>query len=99
MSINIYRKEASATAEGWAMGPREVELAAIGTFFIREPRGESDLILPMLPTFADAGELGDLVHWWAQHDDHRRKAADAARAAVQERTFEANATHLLARLQ
>lgn len=93
-SINIYRKEASATAAGWAMGPREVELAACGTFFVREPRGESDDVLHMLPTFEPDG-LTDVVRWWLDHDDARDAATMAARAAIADRTFDANAKRLL----
>ena len=56
IGANLYRKEHSeaANAQGWAMGPREVEMAACGLFFLREPRGEGDEIFPMLPTFTDS---------------------------------------------
>ena len=97
LSANLYRKEAhrDATADGWAMGPREVELAATGTFFLRESRPESDEILPMLPTFDGPEDFGDKVRWWASHDDARRDAANRARAAVSDRTFQRHATDLL----
>src|SRR6185369_3003862 len=32
-SLNLYRKEGESSA-GWALGPREVELAATGVFFL-----------------------------------------------------------------
>lgn len=97
VSANLYRREAMAPdlSHGWACGPREIELAASGTFFLREPRGESDELFPSLPTFTDPGELGDLVRWWASHDSEREEAAVKARLAVQDRTFEANARRLL----
>lgn len=98
-SVNVYRKEASADADGWAMGPREVELAACGTFFFREQRAEGDQLLPMLPTFGTAAELTELVQWWLAHDDAREAAARQAREAIADRTFATNARHLLARLQ
>jgi hypothetical protein len=98
-SLNLYRKEASATADGWAMGPREVELAATNTFFVREPRGESDEVLHMLPTFRSAGELREVLCWWLGHDKQREAAAASARSAIAERTFVANATQLLTALQ
>jgi spore maturation protein CgeB len=94
-SANLYRKEASHNADGWAMGPREVELAACGTFFLREPRPESDEILPMLPTFTTPDDFGTQLRWWLANDDARLEAADAARAAVAPRTFDQNAARLL----
>jgi spore maturation protein CgeB len=97
VSANLYRKEAMASedVEGWAVGPREVELAATGTFFLREPRGEGDQLFPFLPTFETPDEFGKLVRWWAEHDDDRHAAAERARQAVQDRTFHANAERLL----
>lgn len=97
VSANLYRKEAMAPdlVDGWAVGPREVELAATGTFFLREPRGEGDGLFPMLPTFTGPAEFGDLVRWWASHDESRREAATKARQAVADRTFAANAARLL----
>ena len=86
---NLYRKEHSdgGHADGWAMGPREVELAACGSFFLREPRGEGDALLPSLPTFTEPGEFGELLRWWLRHPELRQAAAAAARMAVADRTF------------
>lgn len=97
VSANLYRKEAMSDdrVAGWSVGPREVELAASGTFFLREQRGESDALFPMLPTFSGPDEFGDLVRWWAAHDGLRTAAALEARAAVVDRTFAANAARLL----
>ena len=36
-----------------------MELAATGTYFLREPRGEGDEILHMLPTFDGPAEFED----------------------------------------
>jgi spore maturation protein CgeB len=96
-SVNLYRVEAqrSGLAQGWAMGPREVELAATGTFFLRDSRPESDLVLPMLPTFTDPDDFGNKLRWWLAHDTERREAAEMARAAVADRTFDNNARRLL----
>jgi spore maturation protein CgeB len=94
-SVNLYRKEATHSADGWAMGPREVELAATGTFFLREPRPESDELLSMLPTFTDPGDFEDQLRWWLDHDDARIEASRLARLAVADRTFDANAARLL----
>lgn len=94
-SFNLYRREASATADGWAMGPREVELAACGTFFLRDPRGESDDILSMLPTFHGPDDFGEKLRWWLAHDDLRTEAALKAQAAVHDRTFDKSAARLL----
>jgi hypothetical protein len=97
IGANLYRKEHSedAHANGWAIGPREVELAACGSFFLREPRAEGDALFPQLPTFTEPGEFGDLVRWWLARPDLRETAADAARAAVVDRTFKNTAARLL----
>lgn len=97
VSANLYRQEATeeSTADGIAMGPREVELAACGTFFLRDPRPEGDDLFPMLPTFTGPGEFSDLLAWWLAHDDERNTAAAAARASVADRTFQATTANLL----
>lgn len=99
-SLNLYRKEASeqATADGWACGPREIELAATGTFFLREARGESDDLFPMLPTITGPGEVRELLDWWLAHDSARLRAADEARQAIADRTFTNHAKGILSRL-
>lgn len=99
MSWNTYRKEAEAPelADGWAMGPREVELAACGTFFARESRGEGDELFPMLPILTDPGELGDVLRWSIDHPDARADAALKAREAVADRSFDRTAAELLRR--
>lgn len=100
--INFYRREGEAAhkGEGWSMGPREVEMAACGLFFIRDPRGESDEVfggdkglgLPdVLPTFKDAGEASELIKWWVAHDELRAKWAGLAYDRIQDRTFDAAA--------
>jgi hypothetical protein len=95
--INFYRREAEDThqGEGWAMGPREVEMAAAGLFFLRDPRPEGDEVFPMLPRFTGPEDASDQLRWWLARDRQREDAAAAARAAVADRTFEANATRLL----
>lgn len=97
-SANLYRKEASESADGWAMGPREVELAACGTFFLREPRPEGDDLFPMLPTFDGPDDFGDQLRWWLAHDSARDDAARRARLAVADRTFTNHAAQLLQRV-
>jgi spore maturation protein CgeB len=97
--INFYRREGEDThlGEGWAMGPREVEMAACGLFFVRDPRGESDDVfggnkamgLPdILPTFKNPGEASDLIKWWVKHDEEREKHALLARDRIADRTFD-----------
>lgn len=96
-SLNLYRREANDAAleKGWAMGPREVELAACGSFFLRDPRPEGDELFPMLPTFTEAAEVRPLLDWWLAHDIERGEAAMKAQAAIADRTFAANAAWLL----
>ena len=97
VGINLYRRETDDgdSYDGWAMGPREVEMAATGLFFLRDPRGEGDDLLPMLPRFDSPGEASDLVRWWAAHDELRADVARKAREAVADRTFVNNAARLL----
>jgi spore maturation protein CgeB len=95
--INFYRREGEEAhaGQGWAMGPREVELAACGTWFTRDPRPEGDALFPMLPTFSGPAEAGEQIRWALAHPAAREKAAARAREAVADRTFEANARRLL----
>jgi spore maturation protein CgeB len=94
-SFNLYRKEETEQVNGWSIGPREVELAACGRFFAREPRPEGDELFPMLPTFTEPGELGDILRHYLRHDSERDEAAIKAREAVADRTFANNAAELL----
>lgn len=97
LSANMYRREHSdaSHAEGWACGPREIELAATGTFFLRESRGESDALFPMLPTYDSPESFTDLLHWWHSHPVEKQDAANAAREAVTDMTFNNTAANLL----
>lgn len=99
-SANLYRREAQRPelSEGWAMGPREVELAATGTFFLREKRGEGDEVLPMVPTFDGPEDFADKLRWYLDRPDERQTITIAARVAIAERTFAANAAQLLRHL-
>jgi hypothetical protein len=98
--INFYRREGDEAhdAQGWAVGPREVEMAACGLWFARDPRPESDELFPMLPAFTSAAEAGDMIRWALAHPEDRAEAAAKARAAVEGRTFENHARKLLAML-
>ncbi len=97
VGINLYRRE-SETPElsaGWAVGPREIEMAAIGAFFLRDPRPEGDELLPSLPTFTSPGEAGEQLRWWLANPAARDTAAHKAREAVADRTFDHAAGNLL----
>lgn len=95
-SLNFYRREGEDSAiQGVSMGPREVELAACGLFFLRDPRPESDETFPMLPAFDGPGDAGEKLRWWLAHDAEREEAAVKARAAIADRTFENNARRFL----
>lgn len=97
IGLNLYRREAEAEhlVDGWAMGPREVEMAATGLFFLRDPRGEGDQLLGMLPTFTSPEDASDQLRYWLAHDDERQTLAGKARAAVADRSFSNNAAALL----
>ena len=98
--INLYRREAedAHTGEGWAVGPREVEMAACQLWFARDPRPESDGLFPMLPSYTTPQEAGELIRWALANPGKRAEAARQARQAIAGRTFEANARKLLAML-
>lgn len=96
-SANLYRREAQTPGlvAGWSMGPREVELAACGTFYLTETRGENREVLPMIPTFDGAGDFEEKLRWHLDRPDVRADIAAAARAAVAGLTFTNNARRLL----
>jgi spore maturation protein CgeB len=96
-SVNLYRREAHAPdlTAGWAMGPREVELAACGTFYLTEARGENRAVLPMVPTFDGPDDFADKLRWYLSRPDERAGIVAAARQAIAGRTFVNNARELL----
>jgi spore maturation protein CgeB len=98
--INFYRREAedAHAGEGWACGPREIEMAACGLWFTRDPRGESDDLFPMLPSFTTPQEASDHIRWALAHPEERAEAALKARAVIADRTFRNAARRLLALL-
>jgi hypothetical protein len=98
--INLYRREAEDAhlGEGWACGPREIEQAACGLWFARDPRPESDSLFPMLPSFTSPEEAGDLIRWALAHPEDREESAAKAGAAIADRTFTNHARKLLAML-
>lgn len=97
LGINLYRRESEEAAyrPGWSMGPREVEMAASGLFYLRDPRPEGDAALPMLPTFDGPEDAADKVRYWLARDDERAYLARRARAAVEGRTFDNRCKELL----
>jgi spore maturation protein CgeB len=95
--LNMYRAEVNPGdhAAGWAMSPREVEMAACGLPFARESRGEGDRVLGMLPTFDGPEEAAKVLADLLADPPRRARLADQARAAIDDRTFLHNAARLL----
>ena len=95
--INLYRREAQSDGlvNGWSCGPREIELASAGCFFLRDPRPEGDHLFAMLPTFDGPGDASEKLRWYLARDELRQDLASQARAAVAERTFTNHAAQLL----
>lgn len=101
-SMNFYRREAEELheGEGWAMGPREVELAACGVPFIRDNRPESDEVFgSILPAVRTSGEAADLLRWYLRNPESARDAGLRAHKAVQDRTFDNHAQLLMTELE
>jgi spore maturation protein CgeB len=99
-SANLYRREAQrpALSTGWSMSPREVELAAVGCFYLTESRGENRDVLPMVPTFCGPDDFGSKLRYYLARDSVRDQVAAEAREAIADRTFVNNAQALLERL-
>jgi len=97
LGINFYRRESENEhqGEGWAMGPREIEMAACGLFFLRDPRPESDKVLWMLPSFAGPEDASEQMRWWLDHHAEREDTAVSAMKAIADRTFTASAARML----
>lgn len=97
VGINLYRREAERPehVEGLTLGPREVEMAACGLFFLRDRRPEGDHTLDMLPTFGGPAEAAELLAYYLRKDDERAALAARAREAVAELTFKNHAARLL----
>jgi spore maturation protein CgeB len=97
VGLNLYRREAERPelSHGWALGPREIEMAACGLFYLRDPRGEGDDVLSMLPTFTSPEEAGEQLRFWLAHEDERADVARKAREAIADRTFTNHARQLL----
>lgn len=96
VNINFYRREQDAgTPQGVAVGIREVELAATGAFFLRDPRPEGDELFPSLPTFNGPVEASEHLRWYLAHPSAREDAATKAREAIQDRTYDNAAAALL----
>lgn len=88
--INFYRREFDAgnTAKGESVGPREVEMAACGLPFLRDPRPESDELFPFLPAYDGSEEAREQLHWLLTDEDRRKELGIRARLAVEGWTFD-----------
>lgn len=98
--INLYRRETnpdeSWEGTGWSMGPREVEMAATGLFFLRDSRPESDQVFgKILPSFTGPEDASEKLRWYLAQDELRNDLARRAREAIADRTFTNNAKWLL----
>jgi glycosyltransferase involved in cell wall biosynthesis len=99
--INFYRRESEGEhkGEGWAIGPREVEMAACGMPFLRDPRPESDELFPFLPSFSSPEEAADQLRWLLSDEDRREELGRLAREQIKCRTFDNNAKQMLKYLE
>lgn len=99
VGANLYRVEASSgDADGWSVGPREVEMAAVGLPFLRQPREEGDALFPDHPSFDDPEGFAEGLRYLLKDEGRRRRIALAGRAAVADRTFTNAAKALLTAL-
>ena len=88
VGANIYRQENNYSSDGNSCGPREIEQAACGMFFLREHRPESDSLFWMLPTFDGPQDLEQKIRYWLKNSQERNELAALATKAVQHRSFE-----------
>jgi Glycosyl transferases group 1 len=98
LGINTYRREGESTHaddQAIAMGPREVEMSAIGLPFLRDKRPEGDKVLSMLPVFDSPEDASEKLRYWLAHPLERGRVANLARRAIEDRTFVNNAKRLL----
>ena len=97
VGLNLYRREANLPelAQGVAIGPREVEMAACRLPFVRDPRPESDDLFPMLPAASSPDEASERIRWLLAHDTIAAQLADHAYAVIADRTFSNHAAILL----
>jgi spore maturation protein CgeB len=102
MGLNFYRREGTDSwdGQGWACGPREIEMAACGLPFLRDPRPESDQLFGrIMPSFGGPGDASEQLRWALANEAWRDDAAAKAREAVADRTFTHNAKRLLTLLE
>jgi spore maturation protein CgeB len=100
--INFYRRESEGehSGEGWACGPREIEMAACGLPFIRDPRPESDeLFGNILPSFDGPADAAEKLRWLLAEENRRVRLGARALMAIEDRTFENNAKFLMKKLE
>lgn len=100
-SLNLYRRESNRPdlSAGIAMGPREVELAASGTFFLTEARDENCDVLPFVPKVATPPDATEQLRWWLDHPNDRNRVIVQARDAVAGWTFTNRAAGFLRLLE
>jgi spore maturation protein CgeB len=100
--INFYRQEGESThhGEGECMGPREIEMAASGLFFLRDHRPESDEVFGnILPAFESAEHATELLKYYVKHESLRETLATRARLAIADRTFDNAAVEAMRLMQ
>lgn len=97
VGINFYRRESESAhkGEGWSIGPREVEMAACGLPFLRDPRPESDEVFSSLPAFSSPEEAVDKLRWLLSNETARNRLARNAYLAIKDRTFLNHGARLL----
>lgn len=89
-SLNIYRDSI-----GEAMGPREVELAACGRFFLTEPRPENLEVFPYIPKVEGPQDASEQLRWWIEHPYERHEIEARALAEISSWTFTHRARQIL----
>ncbi len=101
LGVNFYRRESEKAheGEGWAIGPREVELAACHLPWLRDSRGESDELFPFMPTFSTVEEAGDLLEWHLKHPSQSETLGNSAYRAIEDRTFDNHAAMLMKEME
>lgn len=108
IGLNINRRsmgfgrDAPRIERAESLGPRVLEMAATGTFFLTDHRAEFDDLFPhgiRPPVYFSPSDLEGLIRYWVAHNAEREALAARLPDAVSDQTFAARARQIAERLE